>query len=92
VQISVIVEKSEPSWVRFSVSDNGTGIPHEYFDRVLEGFVQVEDRVTVQVPGLGVGLFMARRVVEAYGGSIVIQSRIGAGSTISFTLPVEDER
>ncbi len=87
VRIHVKVERKGPSSLRFAVSDNGPGIPHEYYDRVFEGFVQVEDRMTGQVPGLGVGLFMARQVVQAYGGSISIQSRIGEGSAVSFTLP-----
>ncbi|MBM4086449.1 MAG: PAS domain-containing protein, partial [Planctomycetes bacterium] len=86
VRIAVKVER-EKAWLRFSVSDNGPGLPHEYFDRIFQGFVQVEDRVTGEVPGLGVGLHMARRVVEAYGGSISVQSRLGEGSVFTFSLP-----
>ena len=61
--------------------------PIEYFDRIFDGFVQVEDRATGQVPGLGVGLRMARQVVEAYGGEMTVESHMGEGSTFSFTLP-----
>jgi signal transduction histidine kinase len=87
VQIRVAAAPEKPGWVRVSVTDNGRGIPHEYFDRVFEGFVQVEDHVTGQVPGLGVGLYMARQVVQAYGGAMSVQSRLDEGSTFSFTLP-----
>lgn len=87
LRISLSVESESPSWLRVSVSDNGPGIPHEYYDRVFGGFVQVEDLPTGQVPGLGVGLYMARQVVEAYGGSISVHSQIGEGSTFSFTVP-----
>jgi signal transduction histidine kinase len=87
VRVGVKVERSDSSWLRFSVSDNGAGIPHEYYDKVFKGFVQIEDHVTGQVPGLGIGLFSARQVIRAYGGSISIQSRIGEGTTVTFTLP-----
>jgi signal transduction histidine kinase len=87
VRLHVEVKTDPESWLTVSVSDNGPGIPHEYYDRIFDGFVQVEDRPTGQVPGLGVGLHMARQVVEAYGGTISVSSRIGEGSTFSFTLP-----
>ncbi len=87
VRIAIRVERKDPAWLKFSVADNGPGIPHEYHDRVFDGFVQIEDHVTGQVPGLGIGLFMARQVVKAYEGSIWIQSVIGEGSTVEFTLP-----
>jgi signal transduction histidine kinase len=90
VRIVVKAERDSPAWVRISVSDNGPGIPHEYFDRVLSGFVQLESRPAGQTPGLGIGLLMARQVVEAYGGKISIQSRIGEGATVSFTLPYSE--
>lgn len=86
VRINVTVRRDD-GWLRFSISDNGPGIPHEYYDRIFEGFIQIEDRMTGQVPGLGIGLRMARQVVEAYGGAITVQSRMGEGSTFSFTLP-----
>ena len=87
VRVSVAVESDRPGWIRFSVTDNGPGILHEYYDRIFEPFVQVEDLPTGQVPGLGVGLAMARQVVEAFGGSISVHSRLGEGSTFVFTLP-----
>ncbi|MCS6859991.1 MAG: response regulator [Abditibacteriales bacterium] len=87
VRVAVEVERSDPSRLRFSVRDNGPGIPHEYYDRVFEGFVQIEEHVTGQVPGLGIGLFTARQIVRAYGGDISLQSRLGEGTTVTFTLP-----
>lgn len=87
VEIEIRVEREEPSWLRFSVTDNGPGIPHEYHERVFQAMVQVEESVTGQVPGLGVGLFLARRVVETYGGTISLQSQMGEGCTVTFALP-----
>jgi signal transduction histidine kinase len=86
VRVTVTAEKREEG-LRLAVADNGRGIPHEYFDRIFNGFVQVEDRATGQVPGLGVGLHMARQVVETYGGEMRVTSQLGEGSTFSFTVP-----
>jgi signal transduction histidine kinase len=88
VRVSVSVEEAESGWIRFSVTDNGPGI-HEYFDRIFEPFVQVENLPTGQVPGIGVGLAMARQVVEALGGEISVESRLGEGSTFVFTIPAQ---
>ncbi|MBI3923624.1 MAG: response regulator [Armatimonadetes bacterium] len=91
VVVRVEVQRKDSDWLEFSITDNGPGIPHEYFERVFQGFVQVEDRVTGRVPGVGLGLFMARQVVVAYGGRISIQSQIGEGTTLTFTLPATPE-
>lgn len=90
VSVTVRLVRLQGGWVSCAVSDNGPGIPHEYFDRIFDGFVQVEDRVTGSVPGLGVGLHMARTVVAAYGGKIDVQSEIGGGATFTFTLPAAE--
>ena len=49
--------------------------------------MQVEDLPTGQVPGIGVGLSMARQVVGAFGGTVSVQSRLGEGSAFTFTMP-----
>ncbi len=87
VCVAVRAERIDDEWLRLEVADNGPGIPHEYFDRVFEGFVQVEDHITGQIPGLGVGLCMTRRVIEAYDGTITLRSTWGEGSTFAITLP-----
>jgi PAS domain S-box-containing protein len=91
VLIDVRIAPGPGRWLQCSVSDNGPGIPHEYYDRVFSGFVQVEDHVTGSVPGLGVGLHMARAVVTGYGGKIGVQSEIGQGAIFTFTLPAAEE-
>lgn len=85
--VDVRAVRNSDCWVEVTVTDNGPGLPHEYLDRVFDGFVQVEDVVTGQVPGLGVGLYLAKRVVEAYGGRIRMESRLGQGCVVGFTLP-----
>ncbi len=90
VRVTLRVEPGEAGWLRFTVADNGPGIPHEFYDRVFDDFIQVEEYVTGQVPGWGVGLRMARHVVEVYGGTISVKARLGEGSTFTFTLPAPD--
>ncbi len=85
IRLEVVRESRER--LRFAVTDNGPGIPHEYYDRIFEGFVQVEERVTGQVPGLGIGLRLVKQIVEACGGSIWVTAQLGVGSTFTFVLP-----
>lgn len=86
-RVSLQVREGAPGWLRFRVADNGPGIPHEHYDRIFEGFFQVEEYVTGQVPGWGVGLRMVRDIVQAYGGSISVSSTLGEGSAFTFDLP-----
>lgn len=71
--------------VRFWVSDTGAGIPAEHLDRLFEPYWQGRRRGR---QGAGLGLFITKGIVQAHGGRIDVQSRPGAGSTFSFTLPV----
>lgn len=87
VMLRLEVRRDSPGWLRFRVADNGPGIPHEHYDRVFEGFFQVEEHVTGQVPGWGVGLRMVREIVQAYGGKMSVSSELGEGSVFAFTLP-----
>lgn len=77
--------RAEPmgSEVRFSVADTGAGIPSDHVESIFERFWQVDkDR-----RGLGLGLFISKSIVEAQGGRIWAESKVGEGSTFSFTLP-----
>lgn len=87
VEVRLTGEVRADGQVLLTFTDNGPGIPHEYYDRIFEGFVQVEEFVTGQIPGLGIGLRLARQIVEAYGGQIAVKSVIGEGTTFSFDLP-----
>jgi signal transduction histidine kinase len=72
-----------------SVADTGPGIPPEDLDRLFEKFWQ---RQRTDKRGVGLGLAIARGIVEAHGGHIWAESTVGVGSTFFFTLPALSER
>lgn len=73
--------------VAVSVADNGRGIPSEEFERIFDKFYQEEKFFTGQVKGAGLGLTLARKLVEKAGGTIAVESALGQGTTFTFTLP-----
>jgi two-component system, NtrC family, sensor histidine kinase KinB len=71
--------------VRFAVSDTGTGIPAAHLERVFEPFYQVPG--SQDLGGVGLGLAIAKEIVQAHGGEIHVESEEGRGTTVWFTLP-----
>ena len=72
--------------VRFSVRDTGRGIPEEELPRIFDRFWQAARKNRA---GIGLGLSIAKGLVEAHGGRLSVESRLGAGTTFFFTLPLE---
>lgn len=70
----------------FSVEDDGIGMAPELQDRIFDAFLQLERSRS----GVGLGLFIAQRIVENMGGSLHVRSAPGAGSTFSFTIEVDE--
>lgn len=68
-----------------SVTDQGPGIPTDLLETVFERFTQVQEN---DRRGLGLGLFIARRIVEAHGGRIWAKSTLGHGTSVLFTIPL----
>lgn len=75
-------------WIEVAVSDTGIGIPKDKFKDIFNSFEQVEtssdDR---QYQGTGLGLSITKKLIELHGGTIMVSSEIGVGSTFTFTLP-----
>ncbi len=71
------------------VTDNGIGIPSEELTKIFQKFYQIETSFTGQVQGMGLGLALVKRVVEAHGGQIAVESTLGSGSTFILTLPTK---
>lgn len=79
----------ENGMIQISVADSGRGIPAEALETIFEKFVQVRQS-TESTPGsVGLGLAIAKEVVEAHGGKIWVTSEMGKGSTFMFTIPLE---
>jgi signal transduction histidine kinase len=72
-----------------SVTDTGIGLPADELERIFESFYQVRRGGAPKVPGSGLGLALARRIVELHGGAIRAESEgEGKGSRFLFTLPL----
>jgi signal transduction histidine kinase len=76
--------------VEISVTDTGEGIPAKELPNIFERFYRVDKSRTRATGGSGLGLTIARRLVEAHGGKIEVQSEPGKGSRFAFTVPVSD--
>ena len=79
--------RSTGNGVVLEVSDSGIGLTPEDAERVFERFFRSEKAVEGQIPGTGLGLFIAKAIVEAHGGQIHAESRDGGGATFVIDLP-----
>lgn len=85
-QIDVSLEVHEAR-LRVSVKDTGPGVPEDMRDRIFERYVQVGEKA---LGGVGIGLALARELVELHGGEIAVRVPEEGGSIFSFTLPTEE--
>ena len=91
-QGGTITITAEPvrDWVRVSVRDTGEGIAEVDLPYIFERFYRADKSRSRATGGAGLGLAIAKYLVEAHGGEIAVESEVGAGSTFTFTLPVVD--
>jgi signal transduction histidine kinase len=82
-----VAAKQRDSWVEVSVTDTGEGIPAEDLPNIFERFYRVDKSRARATGGSGLGLTIAKRLVEAHGGKIEAHSELGKGSRFTFTLP-----
>ena len=73
--------------VTCEIADTGIGIAAEYHKMIFEAFCQVSEKIHLDYGGLGIGLSMAKILIEQQGGKIWMESQAGVGSTFSFSLP-----
>ncbi|MCB4792301.1 MAG: sensor histidine kinase [Elusimicrobia bacterium] len=79
--------KNLDKFVEISVTDNGSGIPEEYKDKIFEKFVQIERKRVHLRTGAGLGLTFCKMAVEAHNGKIRVESEPGKGSSFILSLP-----
>lgn len=75
--------------IGIAVSDSGVGVPRDKLPRIFEKFYQVENDAQPRSVGSGLGLAISREIVDAHGGTISAESRLGRGTTIRVFLPLQ---
>ncbi|HWQ18707.1 MAG TPA: PAS domain S-box protein [Methanotrichaceae archaeon] len=91
VKVSVTSEAAEETWyqLHFEVRDTGIGIPPDRLERLFQSFSQVDMSTTRRYGGTGLGLAISKRLVQAMGGVIWVESEPSRGSVFHFTVPAQ---
>ncbi len=87
-----LLRPGDPMLVECSVRDTGIGIPEDRLPELFQVFTQLESSRTKRFGGTGLGLAISRRLVEMMGGTVGVESRLGKGSTFSFTVSLRPAR
>jgi PAS domain S-box-containing protein len=85
VEVTVTFDKAHAT---VSVRDEGPGIPAAEQERIFERFYQIDGHLTREKGGVGLGLYVCRRLIEGMAGQLWVESRPGSGSAFSFSLPL----
>ena len=72
--------------IQIDVKDTGFGIPEDAQESIFEEFFRVDNTINQEVKGTGLGLTLVKHIIEAHQGKIWVKSKVGEGSTFSFTL------
>jgi len=87
-----ITARPTDRYLEIRVADQGIGIEAQEAARIFDRFYQIDNAATRQVGGSGLGLSICKAIVEAQGGQIWVESRVGEGSTFFFTLPLAHQK
>ena len=85
--VIVTVQATDNSTWQFSVKDSGIGIPEDSIAKIFDAFKQLDSGASRKYKGTGLGLAITKRLVEAMGGNITVESELEKGSTFTVTLP-----
>ncbi len=85
---TIVGPMNEPLYLSLWVSDTGVGIPADEIPRIWERFYRVENPLSLEAGGLGIGLTITKALVEAHGGRVWVESTPGKGSTFTVLIPV----
>jgi two-component system sensor histidine kinase RpfC len=89
VRVNALAVDDDQTTLRFEIIDTGIGIPQDALPRIFERFNQVDDSITRQFGGSGLGTTISKEIVELMGGQIHVQSDFGKGSRFYFDLPIK---
>jgi two-component system sensor histidine kinase VicK len=84
----LVAAEAVPGYVKVTVTDDGVGIPAKDLSRIFDRFYQVESHLTRKHGGMGLGLSVAKAMIEMHGGRIWAESVEGKGSRFTIILPV----
>jgi signal transduction histidine kinase len=90
-KITIATEREENS-LRVSITDTGIGIPPEQQKNIFKRFFRGTNAIKMETSGSGLGLFIAKSIIEKHGGNIGFQSTEGKGTTFYFSLPLKDRK
>jgi signal transduction histidine kinase len=88
----IIRAERQPEFIKISVEDNGLGIPAKDLAHIFDRFYQVESHLTRRHGGMGLGLSVAKAMIELHEGRIWAESMEGLGSTFTFLLPINQKK
>jgi signal transduction histidine kinase len=92
INIKAEITTEDNSFVRFSVEDNGPGIPLNEADNLFNKFYQIDTSPTRKHAGTGLGLVICKGIIEAHGGKIWVNKEFERGACFIFTLPLLNEK
>ena len=84
----IISARADDTYVEISVSDTGPGISREDMEKVFDKYHQVHPADSNQIRGTGLGLAIVKNIIDAHGGTVWVESKLGEGSTFTFALPL----
>ncbi len=86
-KVTVSAERIDDK-IKIWVTDTGIGIPKDKISSVFTQFYQIEEPMTKETKGIGLGLSLVKHIIETHGGDIGVESELGKGSSFFFTLPI----
>ncbi len=87
-KVEVVLNKKD-DFIEIAVKDQGRGIPEEYIEQLFSKFYRVKKALEMDY-GMGLGLYISKKIIDAHGGRIWVESVPGEGSTFYFTLPIAE--